>query len=70
MSEEVNIVTPLHKSTQREYIQRMVNDKVECMLVAKQYGADYWDGDRKYGYGGYKYPEGYWTPGAKALIER
>lgn len=70
MSEEVNIVTSLHKSTHREYIQRMVNDKVECMLVAKKYGADYWDGDRKYGYGGYRYMEGYWTPVAAALIER
>ena len=41
-----NFVTPLHKQTKRNYIERMVNDKVSCMKVAKQYGKDYWDGDR------------------------
>ena len=35
----------------------MFNKKVECMKVSKKYGYDYWDGNRKYGYGGYKiYP--------------
>jgi ubiquinone/menaquinone biosynthesis C-methylase UbiE len=48
----------------------MVDEKVKCMLVAKEYGADYWDGDRRYGYGGYKYMEGYWTPVAQALVDR
>jgi hypothetical protein len=28
----------------------MVDDKVHCMLKAKEYEADYWDGDRRYGY--------------------
>ena len=39
------------------------------MMKAKQYGFDYWDGDRRYGYGGYKYMSGRWKPVAKALIE-
>jgi len=62
-------VTPLHKSTKRDYLARMNDDKVHCMLKAKQYGADYWDGDRRYGYGGYKFRAGYWTPVAQSLID-
>ena len=62
-------VTPLHKSTKRDYLARMNDDKVHCMLKAKEYGADYWDGDRRYGYGGYNYRAGYWTPVAQSLID-
>ena len=62
-------VTPLHKSTKRDYLARMNDDKVHCMLKAKEYGADYWDGDRHYGYGGYNYRAGYWTPVAQSLID-
>jgi SAM-dependent methyltransferase len=64
-----NFVTPLHKATSRNYLERMVNDKVACMLKAKEYEADYWDGDRKYGYGGYKYLPGRWKPVAQAMID-
>ena len=69
MGKLVNYVTPLHKATSRAYIDRMVDDKVQCMLKAKEYEADYWDGDRRYGYGGYKYIPGRWKPVAEALIE-
>jgi len=48
----------------------MNDSKVEAMLVAKKYGADYWDGNRRYGYGGYKYLPGRWKPVAEKLIER
>ena len=64
-----NFITPLHTKTKRNYIQRMVNNKIECMRVAKKYGKDYWDGNRKFGYGGYKYIPGRWRPVAKALIK-
>ncbi len=63
-----NFVTPLHQATARKYIERMRDDKVACMLKAKEYGPDYWDGDRRYGYGGYKYLPGRWAPVAQALI--
>jgi SAM-dependent methyltransferase len=68
VSELKNFVTPLHQSTKRDYLARMVDDKVHCMLKAKEYEADYWDGDRRYGYGGYKYIPGRWKPVAQALI--
>ncbi|RTY38347.1 class I SAM-dependent methyltransferase [Chlorobium phaeovibrioides] len=64
-----NFVTSLHQATKRDYLARMVDDKVHCMKVAKEYGPDYWDGDRRYGYGGYSYMPGRWKPVAKALIQ-
>jgi SAM-dependent methyltransferase len=69
VSELKNFVTPLHKSTKRDYLARMIDDKVHCMHKAKEYEHDYWDGDRRYGYGGYKYLPGRWKPVAEALIK-
>ncbi len=62
------IVTPLHQATKRDYLARMQDDKPHCMIKAKEYGFDYWDGDRRFGYGGYKYLPGRWKPVAEALI--
>jgi len=69
MGRLLNLVTPLHKQTKRKYIDRMADDKVHCMIKAKEYEFDYWDGDRRYGYGGYRYMEGRWKPVAEALID-
>jgi ubiquinone/menaquinone biosynthesis C-methylase UbiE len=48
----------------------MNDNKVEAMIKAKKYDFDYWDGDRRYGYGGYKYIPGRWRPVAETFIER
>lgn len=69
MGNLVELVTPLHKRTTRDYLARMVDDKVHCMEVSRQYGKDYWDGDRRYGYGGYRY-DGRWKPLAEQIIAR
>ena len=63
-----NLITQLHKKTKRDYVGRMTDNKTECMKIAKKYGEEYWDGDRKYGYGGYKY-DGRWKIVAEQLIE-
>lgn len=63
-----NFVTPLHTSSKRDCLARMNDNKVDCMIKAKEYGFDYWDGDRRFGYGGYKYLPGRWKPVAEALI--
>ena len=68
MGELLSVVTPLHKRTKRDYLARMVDDKVHCMLKAKEYEVDYWDGDRRYGYGGYRY-DGRWKVVAQQLID-
>src|SRR3977135_503588 len=62
MRQLLEVVTPLHKRTTRDYLARMVDDKVHCMMKAKEYELDYWDGDRRYGYGGYKFIDGRWKP--------
>ena len=36
---------------------------------AKKYSKDYWDGDRKFGYGGYFYKKGYWKKTALKIIK-
>ena len=69
MGEMKNFITTLHQSTSRNYIERMNDDKIECMIEAKKYGENYWDGDRKFGYGGYKYIPDRWKPLAEKLIE-
>jgi protein-L-isoaspartate(D-aspartate) O-methyltransferase len=65
-------MSPLHKATHRDYLAR-VNDpeypKAKAAELAKQWGFDYWDGDRRINYGGYKYIPGRWAPVAKLMIE-
>lgn len=67
MGNLLNIITPLHKKTKRDYLGRMMDDKIGCMKVARKFGKDFWDGDRRYGYGGYKY-DGRWEGVARKLI--
>jgi SAM-dependent methyltransferase len=70
MGKKLFLVTKLHKSTKRNYLQRMVSQKVLCMKKARKFEFDYWDGKRKYGYGGYKYIPGRWSGVAKKLIKK
>ena len=63
----IDFVTSLHKSTKRDYVARVVeNPKAECAKIAKKFDYDYWDGDRRYGYGGYKY-DGRWRGVAERM---
>ena len=55
MGRERSVINPLHTSTKRDYLARMNDGKVECMKYASKYGEEFWDGDRRYGYGGYNY---------------
>ncbi len=62
-----DFIGELHRSTKRNYVQRVVeHDKAESSEVATMFGADYWDGERRYGYGGYKY-DGRWRPMAEKM---
>ena len=64
-----NYVTLNHKKTKRNYLHRMVNEKSFLYACFKKYGKDYWDGDRKFGYGGYRYIKNYHKPLAEKLIK-
>jgi protein-L-isoaspartate(D-aspartate) O-methyltransferase len=53
---ELNFLEKYQKQTKRNYIERVINfDKATCAAKAKNWGFDYWDGDRSFGYGGYQY---------------
>ena len=63
----VDFIIKLHQSSKRDYLERVVqHDKAKCAEVAIQYGKDYWDGDRMYGFGGYRY-DGRWRPVAEDM---
>jgi len=65
----IDFTEGLHKQTSRNYLERVVDhDKAACAEKAIQYGADYWDGDRRYGYGGFSY-DGRWKPVAERMAE-
>lgn len=65
----IDFIQKIHKSTQRDYLGR-VNEasKAECAKIAKKFDFDFFDGERKYGYGGYKY-DGRWRAVAESLVE-
>jgi SAM-dependent methyltransferase len=64
---ELDFLGAYQRSTRRDYLERVVSDdKALCAERARQWGADYWDGERKYGYGGYRY-DGRWRPVAERL---
>ena len=67
-----DFMSVVHKSTKRDYLAR-VNDpdfpKHKAASLAKQWGYDYWDGDRRINYGGYRYMPGRWEPVARAIVE-
>lgn len=64
---ELNFLEAYQKKTTRNYIERVTShDKGKSAEIAKQWGFDYWDGERHLGYGGYKY-DGRWLPIAKDI---
>ena len=68
----LDFLSSVHKSTKRDYLAR-VNDpdypKAKAAELAKKWDVDYWDGDRRICYGGYRYMPGRWAPVAQALID-
>ena len=68
MGQLLNLITPLHQRTTRDYLARMQDEKPSCMEVARRYDRDFWDGERRFGYGGYRY-DGRWKPVAEGLVK-
>jgi len=65
----IDFLSSVHKQTKRDYLAR-VNEfpKAEAARLARQFDVDYWDGDRKVGYGGYRY-DGRWRAVAQAIAD-
>lgn len=64
MGKEVNLLGTYPK-IKRDYDKRMAEKSPEVIRIAKQFGQQFFDGERKYGYGGYKY-DGRW----KSVVAR
>ena len=67
----IDFLGEIHSSTTRDYLAR-VNDldfpKAKAAELAKKFDYDYWDGDRRICYGGYKYIPGRWKSLAENFI--
>ena len=65
----LDFISLVHKSTTRDYVARVTEyPKGKAAEKAKGWGYDYWDGDRRWGYGGMKY-DGRWQKVAEAMSE-
>ena len=66
MGREIDLLRSLPK-TKRNIQQRAAGKDPEVVATARRFGQEYWDGDRRYGYGGYRY-DGRWRSVARDLV--
>lgn len=59
MGTEINLLQKYPK-TKRDTSKRLFQKSKKIIKKAKEFGKDYFDGDRIYGYGGYNYNPKYW----------
>lgn len=64
----VSFIQDIHKATNRDYMGRMNDDKVQCAEVARRFDKEFFDGERRFGYGGYK-DDGRWKQVAQKLVD-
>lgn len=65
----IDFIEAVHTGTKRNYLERVIDvDKAECAIVAKRFDREFFDGERKYGYGGYRY-DGRWESVARKMID-
>jgi hypothetical protein len=64
---EINLL--FHRNITARYIKKKFRDKIEHKIIASLKGKDFYDGNRKYGYGGYRYDKR-WEPIAKRIKKK
>src|SRR2546430_17058223 len=65
MRQEINLLSKLPRG-KRNVNARAEAKTDEIIEISRQYGELYFDGPRKYGYGGYRF-DGRWVPGAEDI---
>jgi ubiquinone/menaquinone biosynthesis C-methylase UbiE len=61
MGQEIDLLINYPKS--KRNLKERENQKSEKdRAIARKFGKEFFDGDRKYGYGGYKYHQRFWQP--------
>ena len=64
----IDFLGNVHTRTPRNYLDRVLGaDKAECAAIAGRFDRHYFDGDRRFGYGGYVY-DGRWQAVAGRLV--
>ena len=58
-----------YPSTKRDLSQALIQRTDEVRLVARKFDKDFFDGERKYGYGGYNYNSRFWTKVVKDFVD-
>jgi len=61
MGQEIDLLKNYPK-TKRNLDERAAEKTEEDRAVARKFGKDFFDGDRKHGYGGFNYMSRFWTP--------
>ena len=61
MEKEIDLMANYPKA-KRNLEQRAAEKTDEERSIARQFGKDFFDGDRRYGYGGYSYHSRFWKP--------
>ena len=51
-----------YPKTKRNLDERAAGKTEEDRAIGRQFGFDYFDGDRKHGYGGFSYQPRFWQP--------
>jgi SAM-dependent methyltransferase len=64
---EINLLDRLPQ-TKRDPKARAAAKTAEDRALAKQFGRDFFDGERRHGYGGYRY-DGRWLPVVRRIVE-
>jgi ubiquinone/menaquinone biosynthesis C-methylase UbiE len=66
MGKEIDLLRSLPKT--KRNIEKRAEEKDEAVIAtSRKFGQEYWDGDRRYGYGGYRY-DGRWRVVARDMM--
>lgn len=61
MGKEIDLLREYPKS-KRDITKRLVEKDQKIRTIARKFGKEFFDGERKYGYGGFNYNPKYWQP--------
>lgn len=67
MNSEINLLDRL-PPVKRDLARRAAEKTPEDRAIAKRFDQDFFDGERRHGYGGYRY-DGRWLPVARRIVE-
>ncbi len=68
MQQEINLLKNYPRA-KRDLAQRLEEKTEEDRKIARQFGQEFFDGDRKVGYGGHYYSERFWKPVVPDFVE-